>query len=295
MPSTHPLACPISLDAPVCPQITRCGHIFSFPSLMQFLIYAGGSELRKAAPCPLCFTNIAARELRTAQVQLVDQVEVSGRSLDGIGRWAAQLPARPPKSRPHRSLAARSRQVGATLDFRLLRRPKGSSIPELANVVRPDSGGAPADAHSFAKVSPVSDPTELWAEQAAKLAQFAAQVGAASCGALAVVQSSQSASQVCGCAVLPPRQSLALAGLPGRRARRCVRGLRGVRRYRCAGGARESLARAPPACHFGGSESKPARESAFRRRSWQKGGRSHPRGAPPWVHIFYVHHSRASN
>jgi hypothetical protein len=34
--SAQPLQCPISLDSPpICPQITPCGHVFAFPSIMQ--------------------------------------------------------------------------------------------------------------------------------------------------------------------------------------------------------------------------------------------------------------------
>jgi hypothetical protein len=36
MASPNPVACPISLDSPpACPQITPCGHVFSFASIMQ--------------------------------------------------------------------------------------------------------------------------------------------------------------------------------------------------------------------------------------------------------------------
>jgi hypothetical protein len=59
-----PLKCPISLDVPVCAHITPCGHVFGFPAIMGHLLRHGGSQLRVAAPCPLCFHAIAARELR---------------------------------------------------------------------------------------------------------------------------------------------------------------------------------------------------------------------------------------
>jgi hypothetical protein len=35
MLSPSPINCPISLYAPLCPQITPCGHVFSFPAIMQ--------------------------------------------------------------------------------------------------------------------------------------------------------------------------------------------------------------------------------------------------------------------
>ncbi len=69
MMSTAPIQCPISLDSPpVCPQITPCGHVFAFPSIMQHLINHGGEQLRAAGPCPLCFRPLVARDLRLVQV-----------------------------------------------------------------------------------------------------------------------------------------------------------------------------------------------------------------------------------
>ena len=73
------LRCPISLEAPpLCAQITPCGHVFAFPSIMAHLLHHGGSgnSLRRAAPCPLCFQPIVARELRLARAHAVRPAEV---------------------------------------------------------------------------------------------------------------------------------------------------------------------------------------------------------------------------
>lgn len=95
MLSSIPIQCPISLESPpICPQITPCGHIYSFHSVMQHLVRHGGEELKRAAPCPLCYAPIVARELRLVNVQQVN----------------------PPT-------------VGEAMTFRLLQRPKGSIIP----------------------------------------------------------------------------------------------------------------------------------------------------------------------
>jgi hypothetical protein len=59
--------CPITLEPLVAPQITGCGHLFSFPAILQHALMHGGPEFRAAAPCPLCFTPIVARELRSAR------------------------------------------------------------------------------------------------------------------------------------------------------------------------------------------------------------------------------------
>lgn len=69
MMSSTPIQCPISLDSPPsCPQITPCGHVYSFGSIMQHLMNHGGEQLRRSAPCPLCYQPVVARELRLVQV-----------------------------------------------------------------------------------------------------------------------------------------------------------------------------------------------------------------------------------
>ncbi|KAL3147231.1 hypothetical protein ABBQ32_002726 [Trebouxia sp. C0010 RCD-2024] len=87
--------CPISLETnPLCPQITPCGHVFAFHSIMQHLMTQGGEELRKAARCPLCYSMVAARELKLVQVLRI------------------HVP-----------------QVNDTVTFTLLKRPRDSIIP----------------------------------------------------------------------------------------------------------------------------------------------------------------------
>ena len=76
MLTAHEINCPISLEAPVCPQITPCGHVFAFSSIMAHLMSHGGDNLRKASPCPLCFQPIVARELRLVQIKVVTPPKV---------------------------------------------------------------------------------------------------------------------------------------------------------------------------------------------------------------------------
>ncbi|KAL4855576.1 RING finger protein 10 [Chlorella vulgaris] len=99
MLSDVPVRCPITLeDEPFSPQITPCGHVFSFPAIIGHLVAHGGPELRKSAPCPLCYTQIAARELRLVQVHSVT-----------------------------------APVVGQSATFQLLRRPRDSINPEAVS------------------------------------------------------------------------------------------------------------------------------------------------------------------
>ena len=73
-----PLRCPISLDAPpLCPQITPCGHVFAFPAIMAHLAaHNDGASVRRAAPCPLCYAPVVARELRLVRVHQASAPQV---------------------------------------------------------------------------------------------------------------------------------------------------------------------------------------------------------------------------
>lgn len=76
MLSSAPIYCPITLEAPWCPQITPCGHVFSFQAIIAHMMSHGGPELRVSSPCPLCTTLVAARELRPVHVRYVNEPKV---------------------------------------------------------------------------------------------------------------------------------------------------------------------------------------------------------------------------
>jgi len=79
-----PLKCPISLETPpLCPQITPCGHVFAFPSIMAHLINHGGHSLRKAAPCPMCNAPVVARELRLVRAHILLPPKVIASAVGG--------------------------------------------------------------------------------------------------------------------------------------------------------------------------------------------------------------------
>ncbi|KAK9840636.1 hypothetical protein WJX81_005957 [Elliptochloris bilobata] len=170
-----PLRCPISLDAPpLCPQITPCGHVFAFPAIMAHLAaHNDGASARRAAPCPLCYSPVVARELRLVRVHQV---------------------AAP--------------QVGDVLTFKLLRRPRRSILPVEAEPdttaahLQPSKAGEPSAAaawatsangsagnaahgartsgppvyNRFSKFTAVADATPLWRGAAEALAEYAAVV-----------------------------------------------------------------------------------------------------------------------
>ncbi len=76
-----PLRCPISLDCPpICPQITPCGHVFSFHAILQHLVSASGAEgttPKAAVKCPLCYTLFGCKELRLVRVLPVQPLQVT--------------------------------------------------------------------------------------------------------------------------------------------------------------------------------------------------------------------------
>lgn len=68
-----PVQCPICLDTPpLCPQITSCGHIFCFPCILHYFMLGEqrGDPWKK---CPLCFSMISVKEMRTVVISSVQQ------------------------------------------------------------------------------------------------------------------------------------------------------------------------------------------------------------------------------
>ncbi|CAD7697595.1 unnamed protein product [Ostreobium quekettii] len=140
MQVTSPVKCPISLDSPpLCPQLTPCGHVFGFPSIMQLLLVHGGPQLKVAAPCPFCFRKIAARELRMVVIHEV-----------------------------------KAPRAGETVRFELLKRPKNSIIPQKVHGSR--SVDERGECTRFTKFTTIADPMHLWRAMANELAEYAAQV-----------------------------------------------------------------------------------------------------------------------
>jgi hypothetical protein len=91
-----PLRCPISLDAPpLCAQITPCGHVFAFPSIMAHLAtHNERGTARRAAPCPLCYAPVVARELRLVRVHQAAAPQARPRAPPRGTARAARPPAR---------------------------------------------------------------------------------------------------------------------------------------------------------------------------------------------------------
>ncbi|CAK0785380.1 hypothetical protein CVIRNUC_008588 [Coccomyxa viridis] len=186
MLTAHEINCPISLEAPVCPQITPCGHVFAFPSIMAHLMSHGGDNLRKASPCPLCFQPIVARELRLVQIKVVtppkagDTVtfsllkrarrsiipcEVGARSSDDMQRAPAgdqastEVPSAPQAVWTGKSPPAHENGSAAT---------GGTAATQNS----PDTGSV----NRFAKFGATSDATPMWQAAAEQLSKYAAEV-----------------------------------------------------------------------------------------------------------------------
>lgn len=58
--STQFIKCPICMDIPITPKMTRCGHIYCWPCILRYLDI--NDELNVAG-CPICHASILKKEL----------------------------------------------------------------------------------------------------------------------------------------------------------------------------------------------------------------------------------------
>jgi len=138
--ATEEARCPITLEPLVCPQMTTCGHVFSFTAIIHHAMIHGGPELRAAAPCPLCFSPFVARELRCARTVGISPVS-----------------------------------AGTLALFRFLRRPKDAILPQGCGAAGSSSSGM----ERFAKFRLVdASGVDLLHAAANELSSYAAQVTA---------------------------------------------------------------------------------------------------------------------
>jgi len=56
------LCCPICLEVPVAPQVTKCGHVYCYACLLH---HAASAE-KKWSSCPICFEMVYVEDLRSA-------------------------------------------------------------------------------------------------------------------------------------------------------------------------------------------------------------------------------------
>ncbi|KAJ3061710.1 hypothetical protein HDU98_002381 [Podochytrium sp. JEL0797] len=65
---THP-HCPICLNPPTAPRVTRCGHVFCLPCLLRYLDVQKGTATASAAgeygTCPVCLEYVYAKDVKS--------------------------------------------------------------------------------------------------------------------------------------------------------------------------------------------------------------------------------------
>jgi hypothetical protein len=68
--STEVYTCPICLEKKlICPKITRCGHIFCWPCLLNYYDYWTKISVNKKIPnCPLCKTKISVHQIKFCEI-----------------------------------------------------------------------------------------------------------------------------------------------------------------------------------------------------------------------------------
>ncbi|KAJ1969775.1 hypothetical protein H4R35_006051 [Dimargaris xerosporica] len=90
--SHQPPTCPICLEVPVAPRVTKCGHIFCLPCVLRYLstVTAVTAEAIRAETrrdwkkCPICWDSIYAKDLKSARMWTVwNLVALDGNGANG--------------------------------------------------------------------------------------------------------------------------------------------------------------------------------------------------------------------
>ncbi|KAJ8503379.1 hypothetical protein ONZ45_g10899 [Pleurotus djamor] len=56
-------SCPICLEPPTAPRMTKCGHVFCFPCILHYL----NTSDNKWARCPICFDSVNEKQLKSVK------------------------------------------------------------------------------------------------------------------------------------------------------------------------------------------------------------------------------------
>eukprot|EP00743_Colponemidia_sp_Colp-15_P009707 GILK01010622.1.p1 GENE.GILK01010622.1~~GILK01010622.1.p1 ORF type:complete len:759 (-),score=146.95 GILK01010622.1:333-2609(-) len=75
-----PVTCPICLEPPVAAKITKCGHIFCWHCILQYLSY-GTRQWRR---CPLCFDPVGSKDLKSVTVSVTPRIKEGDRVTLGM-------------------------------------------------------------------------------------------------------------------------------------------------------------------------------------------------------------------
>lgn len=127
--------CPITLDSIQIPYITPCGHQFSLISIVGHILSRNGGELKGSAACPLCFSDVVAKDLRPVQI---------------------------------RELVYTNVQEGDHVEFTLLSRKKNSyfvnysPLDKIGDPRMEPGSYYPVSLDTFSRVSVVKNPENLW-------------------------------------------------------------------------------------------------------------------------------------
>ena len=70
--SHQQISCPICLYPPIAGRITKCGHIYCYPCILNYLAL-GDKKWRK---CPICFDSIYKDDLKSVRILKIDEYKV---------------------------------------------------------------------------------------------------------------------------------------------------------------------------------------------------------------------------
>ncbi len=104
VPAAHDVSCPICLDTPMAPRLTKCGHFFCWPCILRYagestsVLGGSGGSYRK---CPVCFEVINVKVIKSVHFTQVADYTSQQADVAQLGIPMALVVAQPPGVNVH--------------------------------------------------------------------------------------------------------------------------------------------------------------------------------------------------
>lgn len=85
VPAQYDVTCPICLDTPLAPRLTKCGHFFCWPCILRYAAVNSTSGSGNWRKCPICFESINVKHLCSVRFSQVEDYASQTSHISEVG------------------------------------------------------------------------------------------------------------------------------------------------------------------------------------------------------------------